>query len=216
MALFNRGTSRAEPSNFDVFEAIKASAPVQAALSEAAARKVSDRQALVDSLTRMEVAAKRAFPVNAAKVDAAIAARKKAHEAFLATDHAVVVADGERSSASFAHTRLRDQIEGELRAGAPNTAIDEFIRARRDDDDATRKLIFSHTVTVHNAITEAKTARTTSNRESILARIAANNVAIASAEALRLVPDVTTINDDLVGLLAAIPPVKDAPIAGAN
>jgi hypothetical protein len=182
-------------------------ASVREAFAERDAAVVMTRKGLVAGIREIEREAEAEFPKLMAASEAAIAAIRAAEKVQIEASARANQAMAARSNASFGYTRRRDLIENELRAGADNEAIDEFIRTMRGELDRTHKRLEYVEESRRSQVTNRAVRQVRNNMASIAARVSAINEAMLVAEALRFEPDQSTVPGRLAELRAGLPEV---------
>jgi len=199
----------ASPSAAEILAAIRDSPPVAAAIAGATARKVAERQRLVDTLATAEAAAAAAWPALSAEIDVAVAAEQKAEAAWRRAQHRTAAAAHARTAASVALDRTRNQIEAALVAGADETVISAFAEWIEEEIGRVNRQTLPGDAITRREGGEQVTIITT-NRASVLGRLAALRDARGAVEGLRMIPDQATVLSRIAEIRAALPPVTEA------
>jgi hypothetical protein len=180
---------------------------IQKEKAQEAPHVLAFRKTVAEKLAKVDSAAEVSLPKLRVDRESLIAAAREVEIKWRAACDRAQQAQRDLSSASHTYSTERSKLEQQLiETASPEIAI--FLSDMRDEwDKCFKQFAFHNGVEVVNRITGKKADVTVNNRSSVLARQTAIRDAQAAAEALRLVPDQSTIPEQLQQLRHNLPAI---------
>ena len=179
---------------------------VESAIAKERDERIAARAATLKRLRDIEAAEDVDYPRRAARRAAAAAAASEAAAALANARDEYRLAEGAHTLASNLFQNEAGRLENILTEGA-HPAICEFMAEMREELDATRAA-FRYSTHVHeHPITRARLVQTDSNKASVAARITAIQDAMKAADAMKILPDQSTVPSQLDAIRANLPAV---------
>ena len=198
---------RTEDSKF--LETLQAS-EVGAKILEASTRAVvAQRTKIASELTARTAENGSKWPKLVTASEKALEGVRAAEEALAVARAKLAAANAARASESNDYSLTRARLEGELGETA-SPLIDAFIAEMRADMEASRKKLDTADRSRKHPITGHALFERVSNSESIRQRVAAAFEAIAAAQAMKLIPDQSSVDAAIAELRRNLPAVGQA------
>lgn len=194
-------------SDKSILDALRGTEVLRKAVAEKDTHVLAFRKTAAEKLAKIDAAAEISLPKLRAAREAAIAKATAAEIEWRKACDVAQQAQRDLSSASHMHSTELQKLEGQLiETASPEIAI--FISDMRDEWEKSFKQFAFHNATeTVNRITGKKADVTVNNRASVMARQTAIRDAQATAEAMRLDPDQSTVSARLQELRNNLPAI---------
>ncbi|HEY8065609.1 MAG TPA: hypothetical protein VIF40_12945 [Methylosinus sp.] len=197
-----------KPDHTQLLDALAVS-PVGAEIrQQIAARRLAERQRLVDEIVEAERAYLAELPELDEAITKSLARVRKAEQALLDAKETLRIANAARSGARAEYERAAFVNRCQLRDMA-SPLVEEFRRWISDEREKTRRR-FSAQHFLEQTLLEQNIVRTASNSKGVNARQDALIAAYARCEALEFEPDDEVVKAEIERIRAELPEIEDA------